>query len=62
MIKNAIRRAKVLNIEIAIQRNVKIVLLYVRNALDQKYLNAQNVNLALSYKEQLVNLNVKASG
>ena len=62
MIKNAIQHAKVLNIEIAIQRNVKIVLLYVQNALDQKYPNAQNANLVLYYKRQLVNLNVKANG
>ena len=45
-----------------LQRNAKIVLLYVQNALDQKYLNALNAKLVLYYKEQLVNLNVKANG
>ena len=62
MIKNAIQRAKVLNIEIKRQCSVKIVLNNVRSALDQKYLSALNVNLVLFYKEQIANQNVKANG
>ena len=62
MIKNAIQRAKVLNIEIKLQCSVKIVLNNVRSALDQKYLSALNVNLVLFYKEQIANQNVKANG
>ena len=62
MIKNAIRRVKVVNIGIKLQCNAKIVLLYVRNALDQKYLNALNAKLVLYYKRQLVKPNVEANG
>ena len=62
MIKNAIQRAKVLNIEIKLQCSVKIVLNNVRSALDQKYLSALNANLVLFYKEQIANQNVKANG